>query len=361
MARIVYIDDEEALREVTAEILATAGHETVLASSGREGIEAVRRERPDLVLCDVNMPGLGGYEVLQAIRADPRLSATPFLFLTSLDAPDHVRTGMVSGADDYLMKPIANDALLAAVEARLARRKASRLEEDARVDEIREGVAKLLPHELRTPLTTILGGSQFLAQCHRDMSHEDIGQVADSMYRAAQRLHRMAESYILYSELELDRLAGSAARRHELLGSSGSREVRQGAEDVAAEWRRGGDLRLALDDAKVPVAASYLGKVAVELVDNAMKFSEAGTTVTVRLGADASGVTLTVADAGRGMTADQVRQIGAFRQFDRALFEQQGSGLGLALVRRILVASGGELLLDSRPGAGTRVSARWPI
>jgi len=361
MARIVYIDDEEALREVTAEILATAGHETVLASSGREGIEAVRRERPDLVLCDVNMPGLGGYEVLQAIRADPRLSTTPFLFLTSLGAPDHVRAGMVSGADDYLMKPIANDALLAAVEARLARRKASQLEADARVDELRDSMANLLPHELRTPLTTILGGSQFLAQCHREMSPEDVGQVADSMFRAAQRLHRMAESYILYSELELDRLAGGATPRHELLGSSGAEEVRQGAQETAAERLRRDDLRLELGDARVPLAAAYLRKVAVELVDNAMKFSGAGTTVTVRLRAHVSGAALEVADSGRGMTADQVRQIGAFRQFDRALFEQQGSGLGLALVRRILAASGGELVLDSRPGAGTRVTARWPI
>jgi len=137
--------------------------------------------------------------------------------------------------------------------------------------------------------------------------------------------------------------------------------VRQGAQETAAERRRGGDLRLELGDTRVPLAAAYLRKVAVELVDNAMKFSEAGTTVTVRLRADASGAALEVADAGRGMTADQVRQIGAFQQFDRALFEQQGSGLGLALVRRILVASGGELLLDSRPGAGTRVTARWPI
>jgi two-component system sensor histidine kinase/response regulator len=303
---------------------------------------------------------MGGYCVLQAIRADPRLSATPFLFLTSLDAPDHVRTGMVSGADDYLMKPIGSEALLAAVEARLARRKASQLEADARIDEVRDSVARLLPHELRTPLTTILGGSQFLAQCHRDMSPDDVGQVAESMYRAARRLHRMAESYILYSELELSRLASGAAPGPQLRGSSGAEEVRQGAEETAAERHREGDLRLELGDARAPLAAAYLRKLAVELVDNAMKFSEAGTTATVSLRADGSGVTLEVADVGRGMTADQVCQIGAFRQFDRGLFEQQGSGLGLALVRRIVVASGGELVLDSRPGAGTRVTARWP-
>jgi len=101
VARIVYIDDEEALREIVAEILSAVGHEIVLAGTGLEGVEAVRRERPDLVLCDVNMAGLDGYGVLQAIRQDPRLSSIPFLFLTSLDAQGHVRAGMVVGADDY--------------------------------------------------------------------------------------------------------------------------------------------------------------------------------------------------------------------------------------------------------------------
>jgi two-component system, sensor histidine kinase and response regulator len=360
MARIVFIDDEEALRDVVAEILSIAGHETVLAGTGVEGIEAVRRERPDLILCDVNMPRLDGYGVLEAIRKDPELSSTPFLFLTSLGAQNHVRAGMVSGADDYLSKPIRSAELLAAVDARLARRKASQREADQRVDELRHNVAKLLPHELRTPLTTILGGSQFLMQFHREMSADEIGEMAGSLFKAAQRLHRMAENYISYAELELQRLTRPGTAPAELRGSAGRAEVRQAAEETAAELGRGDDLRLDLDDTTVPVATAYLRKLVAELVDNALKFSEARTAVTVTLRSSATGKALEVADKGRGMTADQVREIGAFRQFHRALFEQQGSGLGLSLARGIVVASGGRFDIESAAGAGTTVRILWP-
>src|SRR6266700_1037805 len=98
MARIVFIDDEEAVRKVVAEILVDTGHEVILASNGLEGVDAVRRERPDLILCDVDMPGLDGYGVLEAIRRDARMSSTPFIFLTSLDDKRDVRAGMGSGA-----------------------------------------------------------------------------------------------------------------------------------------------------------------------------------------------------------------------------------------------------------------------
>jgi len=360
VARIVYIDDEEALREIVAETLSAVGHEIVLAGTGLEGVEAVRRERPDLVLCDVNMPGLDGYGVLQAIRQDPRLSSIPFLFLTSLDAQGHVRAGMVSGADDYLTKPVRAQELVCAIDARLERRNASQLEADRLVNEMRRSVAMLLPHELRTPLTTILGSSRLLKQLHREMSREEIGEMADSMFRAAQRLNRMAENYMLYAELDLQRIASPGALFHQLVGSSGEGDVRQVAHETAADWGRDDDLRLELEDAKMPLAAPYLRKLAAELVDNALKFSEPGRAATVTLRSSPEGVALEVADLGRGMTPDQMREIGAFRQFDRALLEQQGSGLGFALVRAIVLASGGHLGLESRSGEGTRVRIRWP-
>jgi len=102
-------------------------------------------------------------------------------------------------------------------------------------------------------------------------------------------------------------------------------------------------------------------KIVSELVDNALKFSEAGQPVKVSVVAPGRRVTLTVADAGRGMTPDQIREVGAFGQFNRAVFEQQGSGLGLVLVKGIIEASGGAFDLRSAPGAGTTVSATWPV
>ena len=217
MARIVLIDDEDALREAFAEILSADGHETFVASTGIAGLEAVRRERPDLVICDVNMPGLDGYGVLEALRVDPLLSSIPFLFLTGLDAPDRVRMGMNLGADDYLVKPVASANLLAAVAARLARREASQREAKQQVEEMRRGVAVLLPHELRTPLTAIIGSAQLIRDSHGAMSAQEIEEMASAIVRGAQRLHRMTENYLLYAGLELERLAHSEASARPLL------------------------------------------------------------------------------------------------------------------------------------------------
>ena len=122
MARIVFIDDDEAVRSVMAATLVAGGHDTVLAASGREGLTAVRRERPDLVVCDVNMPDIDGHAVLEAIRADPNVSSTPFVFLTSLDAESDVDAGLLLGADAYVSKRLGRDGLLTTVNARLARR-----------------------------------------------------------------------------------------------------------------------------------------------------------------------------------------------------------------------------------------------
>jgi signal transduction histidine kinase len=108
----------------------------------------------------------------------------------------------------------------------------------------------------------------------------------------------------------------------------------------------------------VPLAPAYLGKFVGELVGNALKFPERGSPIRVSLRSSA-GACLEVADAGRGMTAEQVADVGAFRQFGRALFEQQGSGLGLAIVNGITAASGGRLELRGVPGAGTAATLRW--
>lgn len=119
MALIVAIDDDETIRELIAAALRFEGYEVVEAEDGAAGLQAVRDHRPDLVVSDVNMPRMDGFAMLQALLAEPAIQATPVILLTSLQEREHVRSGMTSGADDYLTKPINFDELREAVAAQL--------------------------------------------------------------------------------------------------------------------------------------------------------------------------------------------------------------------------------------------------
>lgn len=121
MKQLLLIEDEATVRELTATALALEGFKVHTAADGSAGVEMARCHRPDLILCDVMMPGMDGYQVLAALRADPALADIPFIFLTARGEKKDLRQGMVSGADDYLSKPVAIDDLLQAIRARLAR------------------------------------------------------------------------------------------------------------------------------------------------------------------------------------------------------------------------------------------------
>src|SRR5215831_19268475 len=121
MKRILVIEDEPEMRRNIATLLRFQDYEAIAAENGRVGVEAARRESPDLILCDVMMPELDGYGVLQELQTDAALTRIPFIFLTAKGERDDLRSGMNLGADDYLTKPVANADLIRAVETRLRR------------------------------------------------------------------------------------------------------------------------------------------------------------------------------------------------------------------------------------------------
>src|SRR6185295_10507134 len=121
MKTILIIEDEPEMRRNITALLRYHEYEPIEAENGRKGIEAARRKKPDLVLCDVMMPELDGHAVLQALQQDADLALIPFIFLTAKGEKDDLRSGMNLGADDYLTKPVANADLVRAIETRLRR------------------------------------------------------------------------------------------------------------------------------------------------------------------------------------------------------------------------------------------------
>ena len=121
MKGILVIDDNDEVRTVVADHLTLAGYYVREARDGREGIQQILLQKPDLILCDVKMPGVDGFCTLSAIRKTHATTAIPFILMTGSGGHDAFRRGMSSGADDFLAKPFTPDELLAAVESRLVR------------------------------------------------------------------------------------------------------------------------------------------------------------------------------------------------------------------------------------------------
>ena len=361
MKKILVIDDEEWLREMVHMALREKGFDVVEAENGAVGIEVARRELPDLILCDVNMEKVDGYLALAALRNEPTTAAIPFILMTGLADNAGMRHGMELGADDYLPKPFAIEALYAAVDARLKKAQALRQHAEKKLTDLRDNLSMMLPHELRTPLNGIVAYGQMLAADAATLSPAEITDMGQVIYESGRRLERLVENFLIYAQIEL---LGAEPQKIAVLREKQTtfpaRLIEERARAKAEEAKRADDLVLELTELPVPISEDYLAKIVEELVQNAFKFSEAGRPVRVALSALPNGVALSVSDRGRGFSTEHITKVGAYMQFDRKMQEQQGLGLGLTIAKRLTELHGGTLTIQSERGSTTTVSVKFP-
>ncbi|HLV34560.1 MAG TPA: response regulator [Spirillospora sp.] len=363
LRRILVIEDEQSLRKDIIEMLTYEGFEVISAENGRVGIEQAREHLPDLIICDIMMPEVDGYAVLEELRKESRTAAIPFIFLTARTDKMDRRHGMEQGADDYLTKPFAVNELLKAIETRISKAEIVKKEAERRNEMLRSNIILSMPHELRTPLTVILGFSDILIADHEDMERPRIGEMARHINRAALRLYHLVENYLVYAQIEIavndpnftDTLKSNTTHQPKVV-------IEDGAIQKAQEHDREADLELDVAELdSVQILEDYLKKIVEELVDNACKFSEPGQSVQVRVREENNRCMLYITDHGRGMTPEQISDIGAYMQFNRKFYEQQGSGLGLVIARRIAEIHGGGLTISSIPNQRTTVQVSLPL
>ena len=362
MSKILVIDDESWLREMIRLALEQQGFEVIEASDGAEGIAQAREQRPDLILCDVNMDTAGaGYTMLAKLRENPTTAAIPFILMTGLADAAGMRHGMELGADDYLPKPFKVDELYATVNARLRKAETVRAEAEKKLSHLRSQISLVLPHEMRTPLNGIISNAELLAESAGAFDAATIAEMSREICVSGQRLERLIENFLIFAQLEI--LAADPQSVTALRAAQTPRPAavaRDAARAQADKAGRAGDLILELADVPLPMAEDYFKKIAQELVQNALKFSDAGSSVSVRLKSTPDGVEFSVRDDGRGFSTEQINRIGAYMQFERKMQDEQGFGMGLAIAKKLVELHGGELLIDSSPGIGATVTVKLP-
>jgi signal transduction histidine kinase len=356
MPKILVIDDEEAFRGSLITILEKKGFDVLQAASGALGVQLARAHVPDLVLCDVNMGGVGGNLTLYALRRDPQIASIPFVLMSGFTSGGDTPPGIDRGADAFLTKPFSIEKLISTIQTCLSKPEPSRVAAGKSSLGFQHMTGVDSSSGLVETVTRILDITRLIGNTGRQMQPNETIELAGQAHEAASLLRRKIENCLLYAEIE--RLASDwqqAAALHE--HQTGIREIVEPvAREKARTLERTADLDLRIDDAHAAISADSLKKIMEELLDNAFRYSRPGTAVQLKTAVVADHVALSIIDQGCGMTAEQVAQAGGPMPLDQVLLVQQGSGLGLAIARRMTELHRGALMLHSNPGRGTTVT-----
>lgn len=362
MKKILVIDDDSGIREGICQILETEGFMVESAPDGQSGLAKALSLQPDIILCDVVMPGMDGYAVISRLRENALTDTIPFVFLTGKSEPGDIRRGMNLGADDYLYKPFSADELLSAIQLRLKRNEALRHRSEMRMNALRDSIGFSMPHELNTPLAAILGFAETIQSDHELLSSEDVREMAGYIIDSAARLRETIKKFLMFTHLQI--LAENEEEKTRLRGRTCpiSRSTLQSIiKNCSKKYIREQDLSVDAEAAEIAIQYDYLLMMVTELTDNAFKFSAPGQKVTITGHREDDIYRLSITDQGCGMNHEQIASVGAFVQFNRSRQEQQGSGLGLASVKLCADIFAAVMSITSPQQAGLTVTLTFRI
>lgn len=339
-----------------------AGYEfrIISAQSCLDGLAQARAHTPNAIVYLVDDHAAPD-NLLRDLDTDPALAAIPVIVAARQLTYDDIRGWMDAGADDCLSEDSLPGGLARAIHARLAKRAAIERQNDRTMDTLRYSISAAMPHEFRTALAGILGFSSMLREDCTSLETTEIRDMAGHIEKSARRMHRQVESYAWYARLRTQEITGEGSTiTHGDTCHTPAEIIQSLAWQHAKTADRLGDLSVAIGNASVRVFAEYVEKIVGEVIDNAFKFSKQGTPISVSTSINGD-YSVVVRDHGRGMTAEQINQLGAYMQFDRKIYEQQGAGMGLTIARGLAQLHGGTVTVESAPGKGTVVRVVLPL
>lgn len=378
--KVLYIEDNRDNQRLVQRVLGARGYQVLIAADGPDGLALARELLPVLVLVDLNIPGLDGYETTTRLRSLSHLRGVPIIALTADGTPGSRERALVAGCDGYLIKPIDarqlplqiaefiagkreaipaladETGLLRAYNQKLVERLEGRVRELItanaelqELDRLKSQFLSTLSHELRTPLTSLLG---YLELFDRGMLGPLAGPQREAisvMRRSTETLSQQLNNLLYFQELRTRTFGFRAVRPFEalrpLLSAMQERALQAG---VQLELVAG-------DPAPIQLDSAAFEQLVRNLLDNALKFTSPGGRVRLTLHDEPSRLIVRVEDSGPGIEKEHLEKIFLpFYQVDGSLARAHpGSGLGLAIARHISEAHGGQITVKSLPGRGS--------
>ncbi len=354
MSRILFIEDNDDLRNATIDYLRFEGFQVEGVDCGIKGVEMALVMQPELIVCDILMKDMDGYEVRKRLSNIPETSLIPFIFLSALSEENNIRQGMALGADDYLVKPVSPDTLIKAINTRLEKSKEHKQFMRKRMGEMKDEILRVLPHELLTPLNAIVGFSDIMKDDAGSMSVDEVKEMAAQISENGNRLHSLINNYLTY----INQISKKGQEVDTKICCA-NEMISTVAMKIAAEFGRKVDLISNIEEANIRINHPDFEFFMREIVSNAFKFSKSGTNVIINGRVVGENYEIVITDFGMGFPSgydDILNEISALTQFNRDEIEQQGSGLGLITSLLIIKSYNGELnIRNNEQGASVKV------
>lgn len=355
-ARVLIVDDNTNNLAVLYRYLDDVGFEVLVSQDGERAIRLARQEQPDVILLDIMLPGIDGFQTCHELKSDPTTSDIPVIFISALtDIEDKVR-GFEAGGVDYITKPFNQEEVLARLQAHVTiKRQREQLDH---LNATKDRLFSVIGHDLRGPFMGLLGALELLRDSADQMDAETTHELVDSLYGSAEKTYHLLENLLEWSR--------SQQRATEI--TPRTIPLAQLVEDTvqifsASARQKSVSLRVEIDPGiSVFADRDMVSTVVRNLVNNAIKFTRSEGGVTIRAERDGETVTVSVVDTGVGMTQEQADRLFTMTssQSQNGTAGETGSGLGLLLAQEYVSRNGGTLWATSAPGEGSTFAFTLP-
>lgn len=363
--KILIVDDVVSNVLLLKVLLKNEKFKTVTASDGLEAIQQAEKELPDLILLDVMMPQMDGFETAMHLKNNPTTAGIPIIFLTALNSTQDIVKGFQAGANDFITKPFNKEELLVRVNHQISLVAAKKLILE-RTEELRKTIVgrdklySVIAHDLRSPLASI---KMVLNMMVLGLSEDVIGK---EMYQMLQMVNHSTEDVFSLLDNLLKWTKSQIGKLNVVYQDFRIDEMVEGVLDIFSLVSKSKNIQLvndSIDTVTVHADVDMVKTILRNLLSNALKFSYEGSQIIIGSQVETAKVIVSVKDSGKGMSAeDKEKLLKTETHFSRyGTNNEEGSGLGLLLCQDFAIKNGGDLWFESEEGKGSTFFFSIPL
>lgn len=353
---VLIVDDVAKNIQIVANVLQPLGYKIIFAQNGQKTLEILEKENPDLILLDIMMPEMDGFEVCRRIKAMPDKRNIPIIFLTAKTDIDSIKQGFKTGGIDYIVKPFNNDELVARVNTHVTLHNSYKTiqaqnEELNQLNKTKDKFFSIIAHDLRNPFNALFVLTDILKNRFKTMPPEEAEQMMELLYTSTKDGYELLENLLLWTRSQRNKLEFNPVL-------TDLRDIAQGNIQLLSNLASGKKIELVClikNELQVFADQNMIDTILRNLITNAIKFTPENGKVTVNAVADKDRISLHVDDTGVGIEPQDLNELFETNNEHSTLgtASEKGTGLGLVLCKEFVEKHGGEIWVESKIDEGS--------